>query len=106
MLFTTMIPVADNDGNEFPPPTLQDVFDRLAAVGQGSTVDGPTQGTWIDPDSGETFRDECWRVKVSCEREQLEAARQLVLQIGDELEQLAMYFEVQYYDGVQILKVK
>lgn len=43
---------------------------------------------------------------MACDNSRLDEARGEVLRIGRQLDQLAMFFEVQYYDGVQILRVK
>jgi hypothetical protein len=45
------------------------------------------------------------KLSVACENRHLEVAKREVIRIGTALDQLAMYFEVQYYDGVQILQV-
>ena len=47
--------------------------------------------------------DDTQPVIVSCDRERLDESRQLIVAIGRQLGQKAMWFEVQYYDGVQIL---
>ena len=42
---------------------------------------------------------------VACSREDYSLARQLVIDIGRRLDQRAMYFEVRYFDGVEIIAI-
>ena len=81
MKFTTLIPLRFNDGTEVPPMQLTRIIDDLAFQFRGCSDEGVTKGQW------------------------LEEAQQAVIKIGIELGQLAMYFEVRDYDGVQLLEV-
>jgi len=54
---------------------------------------------------GNVYVDESLKVCVACDNHLLEEARQFVTEIGRRLGQKAMFFEVQYYDGVQILEI-
>ncbi len=61
-------------------------------------------GHWVD-EEGKHYHDRGIKVTVACPRERLEEAKEVVRAIGKQLGQKAMYFEVRYYDGVQILKI-
>lgn len=104
MKFITMIPTTRNDGSVVSDTEMQDICYQFHAEFGGSQVEGLVSGYWVD--GGKVYEDQCLRVTVSCDNSQLEQAKQLVLTIGRRLGQLAMYFEVIYYDGVQILKVQ
>ncbi len=72
----------------------------------GASFDGRVDGHWIDSSDGRHYQDESLRVMVVCENEQLAEAEQLVREIGRRLGQKAMYFEVQYFDGVRLLRTE
>ncbi len=105
MKFTTLIPTRYNDGTRVPKKRLRAICDRLVRQFGGCTNEGLAQGQWIDPAEGVLYRDETERVSVVCDRTMLDEARAAVIEIGVEIGQRAMYFEVRDYDGVQILEV-
>jgi hypothetical protein len=105
MKFTTLIPMYLNDGTEVPEERLQQFVDELAIQFGGCSDEGITKGQWIDPADTVLYRDQCKRVSVVCDNSMLDEAREAVIQIGQELGQRAMYFEVRDYDGVQILEM-
>jgi hypothetical protein len=105
MKFTTLIPTRFNDGKPVPKRQQRAIIDRLVRRFGGCTEEGLAKGQWIDPAKGVLYRDECERVSVVCDRIQLDEARATIIEIGAELGQRAMYFEVRDYDGVQILEV-
>lgn len=105
MKFTTLIPMQFNDGREVPDEHLQRIIDGLAVQFGGCSDEGITKGQWIDPADSALYRDQCKRVSVVCDNSLLDDAREAVIQIGKELGQRAMYFEVRDYDGVQILEM-
>ena len=102
MKFTTLLPLADNQGQ--PLTTQVDVIvQSLAIQFGGCSVEGLIDGRWMD--AGVEYRDQSLRVTVVCDNARLDEARQRVIEIGRELGQLAMYFEVRDYDGVQFLRM-
>ena len=68
------------------------------------TQDGHVTGRWVD-DEGVEFTDVCIKVSIECDRGRLTEAIKAVKRLGRKLGQLAMYFEVTGYDGVQILRI-
>lgn len=103
MRFTTIVPIRRNDGSKVGGKELQRIFDMLTEEFSGMTQDGKTKGQWIDPKDGKLYRDEGWRVSVVCDNERLAQAKAIVRQIGEQLGQKAMYFEVRDFDGVRFL---
>jgi len=101
--FTTLIPLTRNDGSPVSSKELSGFLDRFYRRFGGYTVGTPVRGCWSDAD-GQRFDDEALPVTVECDNSRLEEARKLVLRIGRQLGQKAMWFEVQYFDGVQILQ--
>ena len=93
-----------NDGTKVKPTILHRLTDSLWRPFRGVTKDGYVTGLWID-DDGMEFTDVCLKVSIDCERERLSEAIRAVKRIGRKLCQLAMYFEVAGYDGVQILRI-
>jgi hypothetical protein len=94
-----------NDGASVREETLGSFVQRLSLEFGGCTVEGVMRGLWVDRSDGQQYDDESIAVMVVCVREQLDDAKAAVIDIGRQLKQRAMYFEVRYYDGVQILEV-
>lgn len=105
MKFTTLIPIRLNDGRELSDARLRRILNRLSSTFGGCSDEGITKGQWIDPADAAHYHDECIRVSVFCDRVMLDEARAIVIRIGQQLKQRAMYFEVRDYDGVQILEI-
>jgi hypothetical protein len=104
MIFTTLIPTRFNDGSSVPPATLEDVKRGLWVKFGGVTIEGLVQGHWIDTADGRHYQDESIKVTVACDAERLAEAEAEVRDIGRRLKQIAMYFEVRYFDGVRFLQ--
>jgi hypothetical protein len=103
--FVTLMPTHDNDGKAIPKQTINGLLRRLEIKFHGITVEGPVRGVWIDSETGERYADENLKVVVVCERRRYLEARQEVIRIGRRLRQKAMYFEVQYMDGVEVIPI-
>lgn len=104
MKFTTLVPLKRNDGSPVGTKEINRILRRLQTRFGGLTVEGQVAGRWME--AGQVYQDESLKISVACDNSRLEEARGEVLRIGRELGQLAMFFEVQYYDGVQILRVQ
>jgi hypothetical protein len=105
MQFITYLPTHYNDGTQVPESEIQDIIRELFDAFGGATISGTVEGYWKDTATGQAFTDESWRVEIATERERLAEVQTIVLEIGKRLRQEAMYLEVRYYDGVQILRV-
>ena len=88
-----LIPLARNDGTPVRPAELRAILRRLLAEFGGYTVAGEVKGGWRAP-SGVEYRDRNTEVWVLIERRQLPQLRRLVVEIGQQLGQEAMYLEV------------
>jgi hypothetical protein len=104
VIFITRIPTHDNDGTAVPKQVLDEITDEVFEAFGGCTLEGPGTGVWKD-DEGKVYAEQSFRLEVACERSQYLEARGIVLRIGQRLGQKAMYFEVRYFDGVEILEV-
>ena len=104
MKFTTLVPTSRNDGLAFKPSVFQRCLGALWRPFRAMTEDGYVRGHWID-DDGTEFTDICLRVTIDCDRSRLAEAIKAVRRLGRKLGQRAMYFEVDGYDGVQILRI-
>lgn len=104
MQITTLLPLADNQGKPFADSRIDDILNSLASQFSGCSTDGTVDGRSVA--RGRTHRDVSLRVTIVCNKERLEEVRVRVTEIGKELEQDTMYFEVRDYDGVQFLTIE
>jgi hypothetical protein len=102
--FTSLIPVRYNDGTAVKPSVLQQLIDSLWRPFGAMTREGYVTGHWVD-DDGTEFMDVCVKLFIECDRDRLMEAIKAVKRVGRRLGQRAMYFEVDGYDGVQILRI-
>lgn len=105
MVFTTIIPTYRNDGSPVDQAEMNEILKEIWERFGGATIDGQVEGHWID-DQGRHYQDTGVRVTVATDRTRLLDAQATVREIGRKLEQKAMYFEVRYYDGAQILEIE
>jgi hypothetical protein len=104
MKFIALLPLRYNNGRLVKESIRRRFLSEALERFGGYSLEPGVQGGWRD-ETGHVWRDESFRLVISCDRSQYEEARQYVIHIGQVLEQEAMYFEVQYFDGVQILNV-
>jgi hypothetical protein len=82
-----LVPVADNDGNEFPPELMLKIRMALDRQFGGCRFNSPSKGSW----KGQV--EYVHEVEVAVLEKRIPALRSLVLEIGKDLGQKAMYFE-------------
>jgi len=104
--FATLIPIQLNDGTPLTEAQLGDIVTRLAFQFGGCTVVGNVSGHWIDSRDGKHYQDASIMIRVVCDRSRYEEARNVVIEIGRELNQKAMYFEVRYFDGIEFIDLE
>jgi hypothetical protein len=102
VIFITRIPTHYNDGTPVPKAVLDEITDEVFEAFGGCTLEGPGTGVWRD-DQGKVYAEQSFRLEVACDRSHYPEAREMVLRIGQRLGQKAMYFEVRYFDGAEIL---
>lgn len=105
MKFTTFIPTTRNDGTTVKSAVMERILEALWRPFRAMTKEGYVTGYWIDED-GTEFKDVCLKVFIECDRSRLVEAIKAVKRVGRRLGQRAMYFEVEGYDGVQILRIE
>ncbi len=98
-----LIPLARNDGSPVEESELRGILNRLLTEFGGYTVAGEVEGGWRSP-SGHEYHDRNTQIWVVIEELQLSDLRKLVLDIGRQLGQEAMYLEVST-GSVEILTV-
>lgn len=59
---------------------------------------------WAD-EEGNVYAEDSYRLEVACPRHQYGLARETIINIGRRLKQRAMYFEVRYFDGLEIIEI-
>lgn len=105
MKFITRIPTHLNDGTPADGATMERIRQMFFVAFAGYTTDAVSEGGWRN-DDGHNFVEPSVTVSCVCERSQYTQARELVIEIGRTLGQETMYFEVQYFDGVEIIPIK
>lgn len=103
MKVTTLVPTHRNDGSAVAADELQAILQRFWVAFGGCTVDGRTEGYWVD--GGRMYSDECLKVFVVVTEAQLPEVESLVREIGQQLGQLAMYLEVDRTSEVRIMEI-
>ncbi len=93
MLVITRIPTHRNDGAPISAAARREILRQVRDTFGGYTLEGPFQGTWV-ADDGTVYEETSYRLEVLIEPGQLQVARELVIGIGKQLGQRAMYFEV------------
>ena len=93
LLVITRIPTHRNDGAQISAAARREILRQVRDTFGGYTLEGPFQGTWV-ADDGTVYEETSYRLEVLIEPGQLQVARELVIGIGKQLGQRAMYFEV------------
>lgn len=104
MKWTTFVPTHRNDGSPVSEAEMQEIMQMVFIEFGGATRETGILGDWIDPADRTHYHDRSIKLSVVCERSKLPVAEEMVRTIGRKLNQEAMYFEVQYADGVEFLK--
>jgi hypothetical protein len=100
LLVITRIPTHRNDGTQISVAARRDILRQVRDAFGGYTLEGPFQGAWV-ADDGTVYEETSYRLEVLIEPGQLQMARELVIGIGKQLGQRAMYFEVR--EGGEII---
>lgn len=105
MKVTTLIPISLNDGTPVSEEQIKGYLTRFWAVFGGLTVEGKVDGHWVN-DSGVHFMDTCIKIFCIIEDGQLDSFEAIVMQIGKELKQEAMYLEIDPKVKIKIIDTK
>ncbi len=102
MLVITRIPTHRNDGAKIRVTERREILRQVRDAFGGYALEGPFQGAWV-ADDGKVYEETSYRLEVIIDPGQLQVARQLVIDIGKQLGQRAMYFEVR--EGGEIIHI-
>lgn len=103
LLVITRIPTHRNDGTQISAAVRRDLLRQVRDRFGGYALEGPFQGAWV-ADDGTVYEETSYRLEVLIEPGQLQVARELVIGIGKQLGQRAMYFEVR--EGAEIIDIE
>jgi hypothetical protein len=92
LLVITRLPTHSNDGAKISAAARRDILRQVHDAFGGYTLEGPFQGAWV-VDDGKVYEETSYRLEVIIEPGQLQVARELVISIGKQLGQRAMYFK-------------
>lgn len=68
----------------------------------GYSLEGPFHGAWV-ADDGRVYEETSYRLEILVEPGAIPDAREMVLRIGKQLSQRAMYFEIR--EGGEIINI-
>jgi hypothetical protein len=105
MIAITRLPTHRNDGTLIEPVERQEILDEVVKRFGGFSLDGPGEGGWM-ADDGTVYAEASYVLTIQCPRDRYPEMRALVIDIGKRLHQLAMYFEVRYFDGAEIIPIQ
>ena len=103
MLVITRIPTHRNDGSIIGRREQRAILTRVRDAFGGYTLEGPFQGAWT-ADDGRVYAETSYRLKVLVPAERIDEARLLFMDVGRQLGQQAIYFEVR--DGGEIIDLE
>ncbi len=82
MAFTTLLPLAHNDGKRVSKKEMNANLRRLREPFGGITIEGEVEGQWVDQADNRHYCDRSLKVTVACDRERLHQAEDAVREIG------------------------
>ena len=102
MLVIRRMPTHRNDGTKISVKERREILRQVRDAFGGYSLEGPFQGAWV-ADDGKVYEETSYRLEVIIAPEQLQVAHELVVGIGKQLGQRAMYFEVR--EGGKIIDI-
>lgn len=106
MIFTTLVPLHRNDGSAVSELEREQILTRLAEQFGSATIEGKVVGYRYEPGGRGHYREENLKVTIACEWRRYAEAEKAVRDIGTQLGQDEMYFEVRHVDGIRFLQTK
>ena len=103
MLVITRIPTHRNDKSKISRREQRAILTRVRDAFGGDTLEGPFAGAWIADDGG-VYEETSYRLEVLVPPERINEVRELFMDIGRQLGQKAIYFEVR--DGGEIIDLE
>ena len=102
MLVITRLPTHRNDGSKISAKERREILRHVRDALGGYSLEGPFQGAWV-ADDGKVYEETSYRLEILIEPGKLQEARAMVLWIGKQLDQRAMYFEIR--EGGEIIDI-
>lgn len=102
MLVITRIPTHRNDGSKVSQRERRAFLTQVRDAFGGYSLEGPFQGAWVG-DDGRVYEETSYRLEVLVPAERLGEARALLMGLGRQLGQRAIYFEVR--EGGEIIEL-
>jgi hypothetical protein len=93
MLVVSRIPTHRNDGSRVSKRERRTILSVVRDTFGGYSLEGPFEGAWV-ADDGRVYEETSYRLEVLVPAERVSEARELFTQIGEQLGQRAIYFEV------------
>ena len=103
MLVITRIPTHRNDGSKISRREQRAILTRVRDAFGGYTLEGPFQGA-CTADGGRVYAETSYRLEVLLPPERIDEARGFFMDVGRQLGQQAIYFEVR--DGGEIIDLE
>lgn len=91
---TFKLPLAYNDGRPVEEELRDEFLERLFVMFGGWNIEGTEIGAYQRKDTGKKQVEATLKVTVAVEAEQISVLRRMVAEIGGDLDQESMYFEV------------
>ena len=83
------MPTVRNDGRPFHLRYHRVWDEKVRAITGGLTVLAVAKGQWIDPTTGELYKERMIPVQIACTRDQIEEIIDMTLQYYDQLQVMA-----------------
>jgi hypothetical protein len=103
MIAVTRIPTHRNDGSKVSTAERQRILKRVREKFRGYSLEGPFPGAWVAA-SGEVFEEASYKLEVVISRKEVGKARAHFMEIGRQLGQRAIYFELR--EGGEIIDLE
>lgn len=103
MLVITRLPTHRNDGSKISATERRELLRQVRDSFGGYSLEDPFQGSWV-ADDGKVYEGTSYRLEMIIEPGQIQEARKLVIRIGRQLGQRAIYFEVR--EGGEIIDIE
>jgi hypothetical protein len=93
MLVVTRIPTRRNDGSKISRRERRALLIVIRDTFGGYSLEGPFEGSWV-ADDGRVYEETSYRLEVLVPAQRVSEARELLMRLGKQLGQRAIYFEV------------
>jgi hypothetical protein len=103
MIAITRIPTHRNDGSKISRRELRIILTGIRDSFGGYSLEGPFEGSWT-ADDGQVYNETSFRLEVLVPPQKLKKAREMFMEMGSQLGQRAIFFEVR--EGGEIIDLE